>query len=53
MLKTEWIKQGFIDEPVAEGTDLKAEIRRLAKEKGAFIYDSCWYIWLRKPWKRG
>ncbi len=37
MLKTEWIKQGFIDEPVAEGTDLKAEIRRLAKEKGAII----------------
>ena len=26
MLKTEWIKQGFIDKPVAEGTDLKAEI---------------------------
>ena len=37
MLKTEWIKQGFIDEPVAEDTDLKAEIRRLAKEKGAII----------------
>ncbi len=37
MLKTEWIKQGFIDEPVAEGTDLKAEIRRLTKEKGAII----------------
>ncbi len=37
MLKTEWIKQGFIDEPVAEGSDLKAEIRRLAKEKGAII----------------
>ena len=37
MLKTEWIKQGFIDEPVAEGTDLKAEIRRLAKDKGAII----------------
>ncbi len=37
MLKTEWIKQGFIDEPVAEGTDIKAEIRRLAKEKGAII----------------
>ena len=37
MLKTEWIKQGFIDEPVAEGTDLKAEICRLAKEKGAII----------------
>ena len=29
LLKTEWTKQGFIDEPVAEGTDLKAEIRKL------------------------
>ena len=37
MLKTEWIKQGFIDEPVADGTDLKAEIRRMAKEKDAII----------------
>lgn len=37
MLKTEWKEQGFIDEPVAEGTDLKAEIRRLAKEKDAII----------------
>ena len=37
MLKTEWIKQGFIDEPVAEGTDLKAEIRRLSEEKNAVI----------------
>ena len=33
MLKTEWKEQGFIDEPVTEGTDLKAEIRRLCKEK--------------------
>ena len=33
MLKTEWIKQGYIDEPV----DLKAEIRRLCKEKDAII----------------
>ena len=35
LLKTEWTKQGFIDEAVAEGTDLKAEIRKLCKEKGA------------------
>ena len=37
MLKKEWIKQGFIDEPVAEGTDLKAEIRKMCDEKGAII----------------
>lgn len=37
MLKKEWIKQGFIDEPVAEGTDLKAEIRRMCEEKKAVI----------------
>ena len=37
MLKTQWNKQGFIDEPVAEGTDLKAEIRRLCQEKDAII----------------
>lgn len=37
MLKNEWIKQGFIDEPIADGTDLKQEIRRLAKEKNAVI----------------
>ena len=37
MLKKEWIKQGFIDEPIAEGTDLKAEIRKMCEEKGAII----------------
>ena len=37
MLKTDWKEQGFIDEPVTEGTDLKAEIRRLCKEKDAII----------------
>ena len=37
MLKTEWTKQGYIDEPVAAGTDLKAEIRRMCKEKDAII----------------
>jgi len=37
MLKKEWIEQGFINEAVAEGTDLKQEIRRLCKEKNAVI----------------
>jgi quinolinate synthase len=37
MLKTEWKEQGFISEPAADGLDLKAEIRRLCKEKDAII----------------
>ena len=37
VLKKEWIKQGFIDEPVADNIDLKAEIRRMCKEKDAII----------------
>ncbi len=37
MIKEEWKAKGFIDEPAAEGLDLKAEIRRLAKEKHAVI----------------
>ena len=37
MLKKEWIKQGFIDEPVDEGIDLKVEIRKLCQEKDAII----------------
>ncbi len=36
-LKKEWIKQGFINEPAPEGVDLKAEIRRMCKEKNAII----------------
>ncbi len=36
-MKTEWKEKGFIDEATAEGTDLKAEIRRLCKEKNAII----------------
>ena len=36
-LKKVWIKQGYIDEPVAEGTNLKKEIRRLCDDKGAII----------------
>lgn len=37
MLKNEWKEKGFVDEPIAEGTDLKTEIRRLCKEKDAVI----------------
>ncbi len=37
LLKTSWLEQGYIDEPVAETIDLKKEIRRLAKEKNAVI----------------
>lgn len=37
MLKSEWEKKGFVDEPIAEGTDLKAEIRRMCREKDAII----------------
>ena len=36
-IKKEWINKGFIDEPVDDKLDLKAEIRRLAKEKDAII----------------
>ena len=37
VLKKGWIKKGFIDEPVADGMDLKAEIRKMCKEKDAII----------------
>ena len=36
-LKKEWIKQGFIDEPISDDIDLKAEIRNMCKEKDAII----------------
>ena len=36
-LKKEWKKQGFINEPVKDDVDLKAEIRRMCQEKGAII----------------
>lgn len=36
-LKPEWVKQGFIDEPVDSSIDLQAEIRKLCKEKDAII----------------
>jgi len=32
-LKENWLKQGFIDEPIADGIDLKSEIRKMCREK--------------------
>ena len=37
MLKKKWTEQGFIDEPTEKELDLKAEIRRMCKEKDAII----------------
>ena len=37
MLKKKWTEQGFIDEPTEKEFDLKAEIRRMCKEKDAII----------------
>lgn len=37
LIKQEWKERGYIDEPIPEGTDLKAEIRRMAREKNAVI----------------
>ena len=36
-LKKEWLEQGHIDEPIDSSIDIKAEIRRLCKEKDAII----------------
>lgn len=36
-IKQSWIQKGYADEPVPAGTDLKAEIRRMCKEKKAII----------------
>ena len=35
MVKKEWIEKGCVDEPIDETLDLKAEIRKLCKEKDA------------------
>lgn len=37
MIKQEWIEKGYINEAVPSGVDLKAEIRRLCKEKNAVV----------------
>ncbi len=36
-MKEEWIKKGYVDEPIDETVDLKAGIRALCKEKNAVI----------------
>ena len=36
-IKESWKAKGYVDEPIPAGTDLKAEIRRLCKEKNAVI----------------
>ena len=36
-MKEEWLKQGFVSEPVDKSLDLKAEINRLRQEKKAVI----------------
>ena len=37
MVKKEWLKKGFVDEPIPAGTDLKAEIRKMCEEKNAIV----------------
>ena len=36
-MKQEWTEKGYIDEPVAEGVDLKKEIRELCRQKNAVL----------------
>lgn len=37
MIKDSWKQKGYIDEPIPENIDIKAEIRKLCKEKNAII----------------
>ena len=37
MIEKQWLERGFIDEPIPKRTDIKAEIRRMCKEKNALI----------------
>ena len=37
MVDNKWKEAGYVTEPVAAGTDMKAEIRRMCKEKNAVI----------------
>ena len=36
-VKDSWKEKGYVDEPIPEGIDLKAEIRRMCREKNAII----------------
>ena len=37
MIQEEWLKKGYVTEQVDKSIDLKAEIKRLCKEKNAII----------------
>ena len=37
MVDKKWLENGFIDEPIPKQIDIKAEIRRMCKEKNALI----------------
>lgn len=37
MVKKSWIEKGYVDEPVDKSLDLKAEIRRMCRERNAII----------------
>ena len=37
IVDNKWKKLGYVNEPIPEGTDIKAEIRRMCKEKNAVI----------------
>ena len=37
MIKEKWKELGYVNEPIPEGIDIKAEIRRMCKEKNAVI----------------
>lgn len=37
MVKKSWIEKGYVDEPIDKSLDLKAEIRRMCREKNAII----------------
>lgn len=37
MIKQDWLQKGYVDEPIPQGADLVAEIKRLKQEKGALI----------------
>ena len=37
MVDKKWKELGYVNEPIPEGTDIKAEIRRMCKEKNAVI----------------
>ncbi|TAJ11221.1 quinolinate synthase NadA [Marinilabiliaceae bacterium JC017] len=36
-IKDSWLKEGFVNEPISEGLDLRAEIKKLKQEKNAII----------------